>query len=188
MPMSLGFAGGLRRRLSSPGRRNTTTVQISFRIGFYAGLIAAIALGAYLIQLWQPERQVELHTASLLKAIEQKDWPTIGKLIDPAYADQWHHDRALLLARLRAILQYTRNLHLTTHEPLVVATESGPEWMARITVAAEENELTAMIKGRVNPLKEPFRLQWRQQSWKPWDWKLVGASNEALDLPESADF
>ncbi len=45
-----------------------------------------------------------------------------------------------------------------------------------------------MITDRINPLNEPFRLQWRKQSWKPWEWKLVHASNEALDLPADAGF
>lgn len=161
-----------------------TIPRISFRIGLYGGLLAAIVIGLYLFQLWQPERQIELHSIHFLRAMEQKDWRAMSDRIDPAYRDQWQQDREVLLARLRAVLQYARNLKLDAHEPLVVATSSGPEWRARITVGADENELTALIKARVNPLQEPFRLLWRQQSWKPWDWTLIRASNEALELPE----
>lgn len=160
----------------------------TFRTGFYGGVIVAFAVGAYLLQLWQPDRQVELHSVHLLHAIEQKDWSSIGEFIDPAYRDQWQHDRATLLLRIRAVLQYTRNLHLEPRAPLVVATDSGPQWRARIIVSGDDNDVTTMIKARVNPLQEPFRLQWRQQSWKPWDWKLISASNEALQLPEGAGF
>jgi hypothetical protein len=124
----------------------------------------------------------------LLNAIEQKNWRAIGDFIDPAYRDQWHDDRALLLTRMRAVLQYARNLHLQPREPLVVATENGPEWRARIVVSGDDNELTALIKARINPLQEPFRVQWRKHSWKPWDWKLIRASNEALELPEGVGF
>ena len=160
----------------------------SFRAGLYGGVIVAVALGVYLLQLWQSDKQVELHSAHLLHAIEQKDWRAIGEFIDPAYQDQWHQDRTVLLTRMRAVLAYARNLHLQAHEPLVLATENGSEWRARIVVSGEDNELTSLIKARINPLQEPFRLQWRQQSWKPWDWKLIRASNEALELPETAGF
>ncbi|MFN2475224.1 MAG: hypothetical protein ABR526_02645 [Chthoniobacterales bacterium] len=162
--------------------------EASLRSGFYAGVVVAIGLGVYLAQLWQSDRQLELHSAHLLHAIEQKDWRTIGEFIDPVYHDQWQHDRAMLLARIRAVLQYTRDLHLQAREPLVVATAEGQEWRARIVVSGDDNDVTALIKARINPLAEPFRLRWRQQSWKPWDWKLVGASNDSLELPEIAGF
>ncbi len=43
-----------------------------------------------------------------------------------------------------------------------------------------------MIKQRVNHLPEPFVLEWRRISARPWDWKLVRVSNPALELNESA--
>ncbi len=165
-----------------------TIIRPSFRNGFYAGLLVAIVAGIYLLQLWKPERQIELHSLHFLHAIERNDPEAIGDFIDPAYQDQWQHDRALLLARLRAVLGYTRNLHLEPHEPLVVPTSAGPEWQGRITVSGDENEVMRLISDRINPLKEPFRLQWRKQSWKPWDWKLIHVSNEALDLAADSEF
>jgi hypothetical protein len=38
------------------------------------------------------------------------------------------------------------------------------------------------IKHRVNSLSAPFQLQWRRQSSKPWDWKLVRVSNRELKI------
>ena len=29
----------------------------------------------------------------------------------------------------------------------------------------------------------PFELEWRRQSAKPWDWKLVRVSNASLEIP-----
>ncbi len=160
-----------------------TIIRPSFRNGFYAGLLVAIVAGIYLLQLWKPERQIELHSLHFLHAIERNDPEAIGDFIDPAYQDQWQHDRALLLARLRAVLGYTRNLHLEPHEPLVVPTSAGPEWQGRITVSGDPSEVMTVITERINPLKEPFHLRWRKQSWKPWEWKLIHASNDALELP-----
>ena len=56
---------------------------------------------------------------------------------------------------------------------------------ARITVEADENEITALIKERVNHLDTPFVFEWRKASGKPWDWKLTRVSNDALELPEA---
>ena len=162
-----------------------TITRASFRNGFFAGVLVAIVLGIYLIQLWKPERQIELHSLRLLRAIEQNDAAALGDFVDPTYRDQWQHDRALLLARVRAVVCYTRHLHLEPREPIIIPTANGPEWRARITVTGDPNEVMTVITERINPLKQPFRLEWRQQSWKPWDWKLIRASNEELELPAS---
>ena len=47
---------------------------ISFRGGFYGGLIAALLVGVFLVWLWQPGRQVRRHTENFLHAIEHKNW------------------------------------------------------------------------------------------------------------------
>lgn len=159
----------------------------SFRNGFYAGLLVAIAIGVYLLQLWQADRQLELHSAHFLEAVERKDWSEIEEFVDPAYRDQWGHDRALLIARMRAVLRYTRNLRLEAHEALPIPSGDHGEWRAQVTASGEENELMTLIKQHINTLEEPFHLQWRRQSWKPWDWKLIGVTNPALELPEGAD-
>jgi hypothetical protein len=38
----------------------------------------------------------------------------------------------------------------------------------------------------VNKLPSPFELEWRRLSGKPWDWKLVGVSNPACQIPAHA--
>ncbi len=164
------------------------TLSPNFRNGFYAGLLFTVIAGIYLIRLWQPERQVELHALHLLEAIGERDWGAVAEFIDPEYRDQWQHDRLLLLARLRLVGGYTRDLRLDPHEPLVIETDGGPEWRARITARGDEGEMIALIKQHLNLIDDPFRLQWRQRSWKPWDWKLVHASNEALVLPTASGF
>lgn len=160
-------------------------MQVTFRNGFYAGLAVAVALGVYLFWLWQPERQVRLHSEHLIAAVEGQDWDDLAEFVDDSYQDKWGNDRPLLLARLREILSYTRNLRIETLGG-GVSRLSGEdaEWNARVTVEADENELTALIKARVNRLETPFVFHWRHASGKPWDWKLVRVSNEGLELPE----
>jgi len=156
---------------------------ISFRNGFIAGLLLAAVAGIWLFQLWQPERQVALHSSHLLRALETKDWSEIGEFLATDYQDQWGQDRTLLLARLRQVLAYTR--HVRIEAPLPVTRVAGEEgsWRARVTFEADPNEVTDFIRARVNGLEEPFELRWRRQTRWPWDWKLVRVSNPALELP-----
>jgi hypothetical protein len=40
-------------------------MSVNFRNGFYAGFLVAAIAGIWLATLWQPERQIRLHTAHL---------------------------------------------------------------------------------------------------------------------------
>src|SRR3712207_8069835 len=107
----------------------------SFTAGVTAGLLAAIVIGVYLWQLWQPDRQVELHSRHLLEAVEQKDWSGIAAFVDASYEDQWGDDRTLLLTRLRQVLTYTRDLRLEPHDATAFSSNGRGEWRARITAS-----------------------------------------------------
>src|SRR4051812_43217651 len=72
---------------------------VSFRTGFYAGLFIAAIWAIWLIRLWQPDRQVALHSIHLLQQIERKNWTTVADRVSPEYQDRWGHDRAILLER-----------------------------------------------------------------------------------------
>lgn len=150
----------------------------------YAGLLAAVALGVYLFQLWTPERQVELHSRNLLAAIEENDASALRDFLAGDYRDDWGHDKAVVLSRLRQVVPYaTRGGQLVPHGVVARADGAEGQWRARITLEADANELAAPLIGHVNAVSEPFVLQWRRQSWKPWDWQLVRVSNPGFELP-----
>ena len=138
-------------------------------------------LGIYLFTLWQPARQVELHSENLLAEIEAKDWKDVGKFIADDYQDRWGQDRSVVLQQLRQVLGIVRN-------PQITATAAQPRiagrqgfWTAKITVKGE-GEFAVLIEERVNSLSEPFELEWQRKSGKPWDWKLVGVKQPELDI------
>lgn len=158
----------------------------TFRNGLYAGLLLALLLGLYLYQLWQPARQVQLHSEHLASALEEQHWAEVEEFLAANYEDQWGHDRPLVVSRLRAVLGYARNLTLEISQPTTIAFRGAGKWTARVQVNADENEVSAFIKGYVNKLEDPFELHWRQESWKPWDWRLTRVSNPALELPAGA--
>jgi len=158
-------------------------IRPAFSNGFYAGALAALILGIYLFQLWQPERQVHLHSTHLATALEENDWAEVASFLAADYHDQWGHDRATVLTNLRQVLHYARNLRIEAQRTITIANGREGSWSSRIAIAANDNEVAAMIKARINVLEEPFELSWRRESWKPWDWKLVRVSNPALELP-----
>lgn len=157
-------------------------VNVTFRNGFIVGAVLAVIVAGYLIFLWQADHQVELHTAHLLHKLEKHDWTGIENAIAQDYRDEWGDDRERLLMRLREVLRFTRNLEITASAPDVFPEGRDRQWSARVQVDGDDNEVMSEIKQRVNSLSAPFQLQWRRQSSKPWDWKLVRVSNRELKI------
>jgi hypothetical protein len=123
-----------------------------------------------------------LHTAHLFHNIDMKNWDAVGADISPDYRDDWNNDRALLTARLRELLSGRGRIEIVAHDSDLHIEQSDAFVRARITIEGE-GEIVSIIKERVNPLSAPFELQWRRQSSKPWEWKLVRVSNAELQLP-----
>lgn len=153
----------------------------NFRNGLYAGLLLAAIVGIFLARLWQPERQVQLHSAHLLAQIEKKNWSGVAAFIGDEYQDRWGHDRTVLLERLRVVFRFVGNPQITARDVGIRTESSKGFWTARITIKGA-GEFAPVIEERVNSLPAPFELEWRRQSSKPWDWKLVRVDNSALEI------
>lgn len=162
-----------------------TILSANFRNALFAGIAVVAALGVYLLQLWQPDRQVQLHSEHLLRAFERNDVAALAKFLHESYSDQWKQNREQALMRLGELRRVTQNIALETNDVLVFAAGDTGEWRARITATADRPELNMLFNERLNNVPEPFRLEWRRSSWKPWDWRLVHVSNPALQLSEA---
>lgn len=154
----------------------------TFKNSFLAGAIAALVFGLWLAHLWGSENQVRLHSEHFLRQIEKRNAAAAIDFIALDYHDDWGHDRALLLDRFRILLQLFSSLTITATEPDVTLSGSDATWTASIRLAGAGGEFAPQIIERVNSLTKPFTLRWRHESWRPWDWKLVAASNPALEL------
>ena len=156
---------------------------MSFRNGFYAGLIVAVIWGIYLARLWQAERQVDLHSVHLLAQIEKKNWKAVGDFIGNDYQDRWGNDRALLLERLPETFRALPSARIES-TAVTTRTENGRGyWTAKITITAA-GPYADFIQGQVNSLESPFEFEWRRGATWPWDWKLVAVKNPALEIPD----
>ena len=158
-------------------------MSISFRAGFYFGVIGALLFGGFFLWLWQPDRQVSRHTESLFRAIEQKNWEQMADLISGDYRDDWGHDRSRVLERTREMFRYLRSVKIG-HSPASIRIDNDQaHWSARIEIDAEQSDIAALLKERVNSVATPFELEWRRVSRKPWDWKLASVKNPDLQIP-----
>jgi hypothetical protein len=158
-------------------------VSFTFREGFIGGAILAVGLGIYLIWLWQPDHQVELHAHHFIGAIEKRDWTAVQSAIAVDYGDDWGDNRERLLERMREVLQFTRKMRIQSIAPNTSVEGPRGTWIAKIEVDGDDSEVMSEIRQRINSLKAPFKLQWRRQSARPWDWKLVHVSNRELQIP-----
>ena len=146
-----------------------------------------MVLGFWLAQLWRTEKQVQLHSEHFLRQIEKRNAAAAADFLALDYHDDWGHDRALLLRRLRIVLHFFSSLAITVTAPQVTLQSSTATWSASIRLDGAGGEFAPEIIGRVNSLTKPFELHWRRESWRPWDWKLVEVSNPALEVSDGMD-
>jgi hypothetical protein len=158
-------------------------VTITFRGGFYGGLVLAVCIGLYLVWLWRPEHQVRLHTENFFHAIDHRNWDAVGDFIGNDYQDQWGDDRARVLERMREGFRWVRGSRIIGSN-LNVQMEAGRGvWIGKITVYSSDDGVMEVLDERVNKLPSPFKLEWHHVSGKPWDWKLVRVSNTSFEIP-----
>ena len=156
---------------------------ITFRRGFYGGLVLAICIGLYLVWLWRPEHQVRLHTENFFHAIDHRNWDAVGDFIASDYQDQWGYDRAQVLERMREGFRWVRGSRIIASNPNVQMEAGRGVWTGKITVYSSDDGVMELLDERVNKLPTPFKLEWIQLSGKPWDWKLGRVSNSAFEIP-----
>jgi hypothetical protein len=158
---------------------------VTFRYGFYAGVIVAVIWGLYLFRLWQPQRQIDLHNRHLFEQIEQHDWKAVANFIAETYQDRWGNDRKTLLERLPQVFRALGKTRIESSAVAVRAEDGRGFWTAKVTVRGT-GEYAAYIQSRVNSLEAPFEFEWQRGATWPWDWKLVAVRNPALEISEYA--
>jgi hypothetical protein len=156
-------------------------LKVQFRHGFYAGLILAAAWGVYLALLWQPERQVTLHTAHFLEDVEKHDWKAVADFVGDKYQDRWGNDRAGLLERLREVFRLLPNARIEASSASIRTGEGRGHWTAKLTIKST-GEFADYIENRIDSLDVPFEFEWQRGAW-PWNWKLLSVRNSALEIP-----
>jgi hypothetical protein len=143
-------------------------------------LLAAITL--YLLWLWQPERQVRLHTTHFLKNVERRNWDKASLFIAANYTDRWGHDKEFVLRDSGEVLR--QFLFLTIENKTLACELNGGSAITRtvLKISGSGGPLAELVMRRVNTLREPFVFEWRRQSRAPWDWQLTRVDQPELDI------
>lgn len=142
-------------------------------------MAALVALALYTLWLWQPERQVRLHTAHFLKKVERRNWDAMGEFMAADYRDRWEHDKESAVADAREV--FRQFLFVTIENRTDSCELAGDSGTTRtvIKISGSGGPVAQLVMERVNILRDPFVFAWRKASWKPWDWQLIG-----IDHPE----
>jgi hypothetical protein len=145
-------------------------------------LVLLVAWGVWLVGLWQPARQVELHTTNLLKCASARDWPAVEAMMAPDYMDAWNADRAAAIDEARKLFSHFFALQITALEPLrITEAEGGWEAAGPIGVFGSGTAVAHAVMDEVRAAEGPFTFRWRKNGTWPWEWVLVGTGHEALD-------
>ena len=142
-----------------------------------------IALALHAAWLWQPERQVRLHQAHFVKAVERRKWDRMAGFIAQNYSDQWEHDKEFVIRGSRDV--FGQFLFLTIEHAIASCAVEGDAGTVRavVKISGTGGPVAQFVMGKVNSLRDPFVFGWEKRSWKPWDWHLVRVGHPVLDIP-----
>ena len=125
---------------------------ITFRGGFYGGLVLAVCIGLYLAWLWRPEHQVRLHTENFFHAIDNRNWDTVADFVGNDYQDQWGDDKKRLLERMREGFRWVPGSRIMAKDPAVQVETQRATWIGKITVYSSDDGVMEVLDERVNNL------------------------------------
>ncbi|MCB1279030.1 hypothetical protein [Prosthecobacter sp.] len=127
-----------------------------------------------------PEAQVRAAQASLIEAVEERDWDALEKLIAPNYTDAYGHNREAALQDGRKFLSGFFTLTLKTDQTTIRAAKG--QGMVTTMIRLEGNGVgySQMILGHVNQLTEPWIFHWSNPGRWPWDWQVNMIHNDQV--------
>jgi hypothetical protein len=151
---------------------------------------AAVVLALWalwLVWLWQPERQVRLHTTHFLKKVERRDWAAIQSFMADDFTDRWGHNKVSALQDAHEI--FAQFLFLTIENHTLDCEKQGSAITAHTTlkISGQGSPLGPLITEKLNTLHEPFAFTWRR-SGAPWHWQLIRVDQSELNIEANSAF
>jgi hypothetical protein len=145
---------------------------------------ALIAAAFFCFSLWQPERQLRLHQAHLLRAVEKRDWERFAAFFADDYSDRWGHDKANVIERTREVFRQFLFVKVRHRVVTIDRTGDGARIGAQIAIEGSGGPVAQYAQERVAALSEPFVFRWVKRSSKPWDWQLREVDQPEIEIPE----
>jgi len=156
------------------------------RIRSALAVATLLGLVLWLTWLWQPERQVRLHTAGLIKGIERRNWSKVEGLLADNYADRWGHDKGFVLSSLRRV--FGSFIFLTIEQRSLRVDATTGQTVTRVKMSGQGSGVAQYVMAKVNGLGDPFTFTWAKSGTLPWEWQLTSADHPTLDPDAEPQF
>jgi hypothetical protein len=148
----------------------------------WVALVLLVSWAVWLFLLWQPARQIELHTLNLLARASARDWPAVEAMMAPDYRDGWNGDRTAAIDEARRLFSHFFALQIVPLEPLrITGTTDEQSATAPIGIFGSGTAIAHEIMDEVRDVKGPFEFRWRKNGAWPWRWTLTEVRHEELE-------
>lgn len=145
-------------------------------------VVGFAAWAVWLFLLWQPARQVELHTMNLLARASDRNWPAVEAMMASDYRDTWNRDRAAAIDEARQLFSHFFALRIVPLEPLQVTGQAGNRTAASpIGIFGSGTPVAHAIMDEVRAVNGPFEFRWSKNGPWPWQWILAELRHGELE-------
>jgi hypothetical protein len=149
-------------------------------IKWSAGVLLAIWT-VWLFLLWQPARQIELHTADLLSRASARDWAAVTMMISTDYRDAWGRGREDSVAKADELFNHFFTLKILPTGPMDVRVAGGEGTNSvALGVFGSGTPVAHVVMDEVREAGGSFVFRWRKTGNWPWQWSLVEAGHAEL--------
>jgi len=135
----------------------------------------------WLFLLWQPARQIELHTTNLLSRASGRDWASVTAMISPDYRDAWGHSREESIGKADELFNHFFTLKILPTGPMDVRVAGGAGTNSvPLGVFGSGSPIAHAVMDEVRESGGSFVFRWRKTGNWPWQWSLVEAGHAEL--------
>ena len=133
---------------------------------------AVVLLGVWIIWLfflWQPARQIELHTTNLLSRASARDWAAVTGMISPDYRDAWGHGREESIGKADEIFNHFFTLKILPTGPMDIRAAAGEGTNSvPLGLFGSGTPIAYAVIDEVREAGGSFVFRWRQTGRWPW--------------------
>ena len=156
-------------------------IRLPLKAVLWAVAVLALVWVVWLVRLWSPGRQAELHTLDLLARASKQDWVAVGNMMAADYRDARGHGKEKALSDAEEFGRHFFSLRIGPVELPTVRSEGEASTVsARLGVYGSGTPMAHAIIEAVHELEKPFVFRWRKSGFWPWQWTLSGLEQEEL--------
>ncbi|HUG10141.1 MAG TPA: hypothetical protein VMM36_03965 [Opitutaceae bacterium] len=150
---------------------------------FYAFMFAAgIALGAWRVYAWAPERYVPAKFDAFIERVEANRWSMAGWIVATEYSDRWGYDKESLVGSGRSLFRHFQWVELRRGAETWTFAPGSATVTVTLELRGEGTQLATMARDTALTATEPFTFTFRKTGAMPWSWKIVSIDQPQLRI------